>query len=595
VNSAATSDAALQQALALHREGKLALAMERYIQILQGDPENGDALYYVAVVAAQEGHFGDSLRLAERALKLGSEPARIHNLVGQTHLRLNQPTQALAGFQRAIEANPDFAQAHGNRASLLSDLGRYQEALAGFDRALGLNPQSAEDWTNRGAVLDELKRGDEALASYERALALQPNLAGAHFNLAGALRDRGLLERALASYDRAIELNPKFADAYAHSGPALRELGRLDEAIARLDRAIELAPRDATALASRGQCRREAGRLEDSEADYSRALESDPKSANAQLGRGLTRLARGDWDNGFADYEARAGVPSPAYAPLPYPRWKGEPLPSARLVLLAEQGLGDAIQFCRFAPLLASRGFDVTIMTQPSMRALLATLTDVSVVTSHDELAADRRPIRWLPLMSIPGVLRIQPNTVPAAVPYLAAQPERATAWSDRLGAQGFRIGINWASGPSLEWYRRKRDIPLAAFAPLAALPGVRLISLQMGAARSQIAQAPFARTIETLGDEFDSAATGAFLDSAAVMMNLDLVVTCDTSIAHLAGALARPAFVALPLAPDWRFLTDREDSPWYPTMRLFRQTQQSRWDDVMTRIAEAAAAMAAR
>jgi tetratricopeptide (TPR) repeat protein len=581
----------LQEALALHRQGKLALAMDRYAKVLQSDPHNPDALYYVAVVAVQEGQFEEGIKLAQRALAFGSSPARVHNLLGQTYLRLGQPTQALTCFDRAIACNPEFAEAHSNRANLLGDLSRNEEALAGFDRALALRSDSAPDWCNRGAILDQLRRSDEALTSYDRALTLEPELAGAHFNRAGVLRDQGRLDEALVGYDRAIAINPQFVDAYAQSGPTLRELGRVEEAIARLDRAIELDPNHVAALASRGYCLRETGRLAAAEADYSRAIELDARAASAYVGRGLVRLARGDWERGFRDYEYRAGISEPAYAPLPYPRWTGEAMPGLHLVLLAEQGLGDMIQFCRFAPILSGRGIQVTLLTSPLLQRLFTTLAGVTVGTSHQDIVApNARLVRWLPLMSVPGVLRLTPATVPAQVPYLSAEPERVAQWGARLGSDGFRIGINWHSGPSAQWRRRKRNIPLAQFAPLAAIPQVRLISLQQGPATDEITHVAFADRIEPLGD-FDR--DGAFIDTAAVMQHLHLVVSCDTSIAHLAGALARPVFAALPVGADWRYLTDRNDSPWYPTMRLFRQNKQNEWDGVLARIAETTAAIA--
>ncbi|MEA2935343.1 MAG: hypothetical protein QOD74_1989, partial [Variibacter sp.] len=260
-----------------------------------------------------------------------------------------------------------------------------------------------------------------------------------------------------------------------------------------------------------------------------------------------------------------------------------------RLVLVAEQGLGDTIQMCRFAPLLAARGVDVTILAKPSMRALLSALPGVTIASSAEELKQDKRPIRWLPLMSLPHVLGVTPDTVPADVPYLAAAPERVTRWAERLSGDGFRIGINWAAGHGSDRHFVRRNIPLAAFAPLAALPGVRLIALQKGEASSEITHAPF--KVEWPGMDFDAGAD-AFLDTAAVMMNLDLVVSCDTSVAHLAGALGRKTFVALPQIADWRWLLGREDTPWYPTVRLFRQRKRGDWPEMMVRIADAARAL---
>ena len=315
----------------------------------------------------------------------------------------------------------------------------------------------------------------------------------------------------------------------------------------------------------------------------------------SRLSRGWTRPISGaacstccaaTGQAGFPDYERRSDVGEPTYIALPQPRWDGELRSGERVVLVSEQGLGDTIQFCRFAPLLAARGFDVTILTRKAMAPLLSTLAGVTIATDAEQLALDPRPLRWLPLLSVPGVLGIRPDSVPAAVPYLSAQPARVAAWRARLGA-GFKIGINWASGHSDKPHFKRRDIALGDFAGLAALPGVQLISLQKGPAAAQIAGAAFGGRIMTL-DADPGADTDFFLDTAALMMSLDLVVTCDTSVAHLAGALARPVFTALPAVADWRWLSGRDDTPWYPTMRLFRQDAGRQWEPVFDAIAGA-------
>ena len=528
----------LQEALALHRQGKLSLAMERYVKVLQGDPKNADALYYVAVVAAQEEQFAEAVKLAQRALAFGPPQARVHNLLGQTYLRLGQAQEALESYDRALALQPDFADAHGNRANLLAELGYTAEAITGFDRALALRPDSPEDWCNRGAALHDIDRFDEAIVSYDRAIALRPDFAAAHYNRADILRD----------------------------------MGQMDDA--------------------RGA--RDSFKLDAAEAGYNQAIALDPKFAEAHFGRALVHLLRGNWDTGWRDYESRSHVGEPTYLPLPYQLWKGEPLPNARLALVTEQGLGDAINFCRFAPLLAARGYDVTILTKPSLQALLSTLPGVTIATSAEQLAQDQRPIRWLPIMSVAGVLGVQPSTIPADVPYLSAAPERIKAWAEPLGTSGFKIGINWASGHSNNRHFTKRNIPLADFSVLAALPGVQLFSLQKGPAANQIAQVAFRDRIIVLNTD-PAPDVELFLDTAAVMTHLDLIVTCDTSVAHLAGALARPVFTALPMIADWRWLLGRDDSPWYPTVRLFRQTNPGDWTDVIARIAAEVRALAIR
>jgi tetratricopeptide (TPR) repeat protein len=521
----------LQQGLFHHRAGDLATAMERYVEVLQTDPQNADALYYVAVVACQDGQYKEGVKLARRAIEFGPPQARVYNLLGQALHRLGEPLEAIKNYDRAIALDANFADAHGNRANILVDAGLPEQALQSFDRALALNPTSATDWLNRGALLQTLRRHEEALRSFDKAIVCAPDFPEAHVNRANALKDLGHLDAA-----RGLRDSPRFAEA---------------------------------------------------DAAYSKAIALEPRIEEAYLGRGLLRLLRGDWEAGFADYGHRENVGEPTFVALDKPRWDGELRAGERLVLLGEQGLGDTIQFCRLAPLLAARGFDVTILTRKAMAPLLSALPGVTIATDPEALTADPRPLRWLPLLSVPGMLGLRPDDVPAAVPYLAAEPVRVAAWRARLGAS-FKIGINWASGHSDKAHFQQRDIPLAAFAGLAALAGAQLVSLQKGAAAAQMAKAAFRDKIMTL-DADPAADADFFLDTAAVMMSLDLVVTCDTSVAHLAGALARPVFTALPAVADWRWLIGRADTPWYPTMRLFRQDAGRQWQPVMEAIAAAA------
>ncbi len=527
----------LQDAIARHRQGNLGAAMERYMKVLGEDPRHPDALYYVSVVVFQDGQIDKGIELTERALTLdppaGLPQARLHNLLGQGHIRKGDAERALAAFDRAIALKPDYADAHGNRAHLLSEMGLLDQAMVGFDNALLLRQDSPEDWCNRGATLQSLDRTEEALRSFDRAIALRPDFAGAHFN----------------------------------RGNALRELGQIEDAAGR--------PADA--------------RLDEAEAAHVRATEIASDFPDPRLGRALVRLLSGRWAEAWPGYELRHQAGGTAFQPLPHPRWNGGPLPvGQRLVLATEPGLGDMIQFCRFAPQLAARGFDVTILAPPFMKALLATLPGVAIATSADELAADQRPIRWLPLMSVPGVLGLTPDTVPAETPYLSSDPRRTAWWGRHIGDSGLRIGINWSTGHQTAQHSRRRAIPLSAFAPLAALSDVRLIALQKGPALQEIAQVAFRDRIEVPGHDPDNAAD-AFLDLAAIMPHLDLIVSCDTSVVHLAGALARPTLLPLPAIADWRWLLGRDDTPWYPTVRLFRQRRPGDWSEVMARVAEAA------
>ena len=381
----ATAAQLVQQGLFHHNQGQLDLAMERYSEVLHNDPNNADALYYIAVIACQEGQYKEGAELARRAIALGPPQARVHNLLGQALDRLRQPLEAIKNFDKAIALDPNFARAHGNRANLLVDAGMAAEALKSFDRAIALNPKSAPDLMNRGALLEELGRADDALANYDQAIACDPNFAAVHANRASVLKDLGLMELG-----RGAPSSPRF-----------------DEAATAYDRAIKL----------------------------------DPRLHEAYLGRALLDLMRGHWPAGFADYDHRAEVGRPGYAALPEPRWDGIAREGERLVLVAEQGLGDTIQFCRFAAVLAARGMDVTILVRKAMAPLLSTLKGVKIVTDAAALAQDKRPLRWLPLLSAPGVLGITPENLPREVPYLAAAPDRIESGAPASAAAASKSG----------------------------------------------------------------------------------------------------------------------------------------------------------
>jgi tetratricopeptide (TPR) repeat protein len=527
----------LQQGLFHHRQGDIPTAMERYSEVLGKDPKNTDALYYVAVIACQEGQYKQGVDLIKRALNFTAPQARMLNVLGQALDRLGEPLEAMKALDQAIALDPKLAAAHGNRANILVDAGLPAEALKSFDRAIELDPQSIPDLLNRGALLVPFGRYQEALRDYDKVIALEPNTPEVHSNRANVLKDLALFELGGGA-----------------SGSA-----RLDEAQAGYDRAIKIAP----------------------------------QLHEAYLGRGMLKLSRGDFDGGFADYEHRSEVGRPGFTPLAQPRWDGAPLNGERLVLLAEQGLGDTIQFCRFAPVLAAQGIEVTLLVKPGMAPLMRTLAGVTVAGNISEVVSDQRPFRWLPLMSTPHVLGTTLATLPHDIPYLAAEPAHVIEWAGKLGDSKFRIGINWNPGNPDHTLTSRRDIPLAAFAELAALPGAELISLQKGPQAGQIAAVPFGDKIKTIEADMNAEAD-FFLDTAAVMQNLDLVIGCDTSVVHLAGAMGRPVFTAIPMISDWRWMLGRDDTPWYPTMRLFRQDLSGGWDPVLARIVDAVRQMMA-
>jgi len=500
------------------------------------------------VVACQEDQLDQGIALARRALEFGPPQARVHNLLGKALERKGEHLEAVKSFDAAIAIDAKFAEAHGNRAAILADAGRPDEALKGFDRALALDPKAAPDWINRGVLLQQLGRQEEALESYDKALTLVPNDPSALMNRANALSMLGRYAQAETGYEQVIRRAPKLAVAYLQKGLAVKHQGRFAEARDLLVQALKL----------------------------------NEKDAETAFALGLLMLLMGDWRASFPLFEARARMVKPAYAPLDYERWRGEAPGDFRLVVLCEQGLGDTVHYSRYASLLAGRRHHVTLLTRPELAPLMRTLPGIErVVTGVEELSGDKRRIEWLPLMSAMGMLHLTPDTVPQQGPYLSAEPERVARWRERLGSQGFKVGIFW-QGTS-----RNSAAPLSALAPLAEIPGVRLISLQKGEPAGEIAQVAFGAKIESPLDPGDLSAQG-LLDTAALTANLDAVVSIDSMPAHLAGALGKPVALALPYVPDWRWLLDRDDTPWYPTMRLYRQDAARDWAPVFARIADA-------
>ncbi len=537
----------LQQGLFHHRRGELGPAMDNYTQVLRNDPHNADALYYVAAVACQEDQLDEGLKLARRALEHGPPQARVHNLIGKALERKGDHLEAVKSFDAAIALDPKFAEAHGNRAAILADAGLPEQALAGFERALALDPTAAADWINYGALLHDLARYQEALASFDKALALLPDDPSVLMNRGNALLSLGRAAEAEAAFDRVIKRAPRLVRGHAHKGLAVKHQGRFEEARALLMQARKM----------------------------------DDKDAETAFALGILLLLLGEWRQGFPLFEARARMARPAYQPLDYPRWQGAGPGDFRLVVVCEQGLGDSVQFSRYASLLAGRRHDVTLLAPPVLAPLLRSLPGIErVATDAEELKNDPRRVEWAPLMSLMGALHLTPDTVPAQEPYLAAEPERVARWAERLGGHGFKVGIAWQGST------RNSAAPLAAFVPLADIPGLRLISLQKQPGADAVPQVPFGAAIEQVLDPADLSAE-ALLDTAAVMANLDAVVSIDSMPAHLAGALGRPVHLALPFVPDWRWLTDRDDTPWYPTMRLYRQDETRDWAPVFARIAD--------
>lgn len=580
------SKLAFEQALLAHRAGELARAAELYRAVLRTEPTHIGAAHMLGIVHLQQGGFQEAERQLRRALQLDPYAADVLNHLGLCLRSLDRLEEAVDAYGRAIALRPGYAEAFCNRANALRLLGRRDEALSSYERATALRPDYADAYFNRGALLEEMERADDAVAAYEMAVALNPNFAEAHNNLGNALRAVCRYDEALAAYDAALALSPRYAEAWTNRGNVLRDLQRYDAALESHDRALAIKPGLAEIYNNRGSALHAMHRFVEAMRDYRRALSLNPGHVDSQASLGLTNLLLGAWKDGWAGYELRfQKKTNPSRRPKhPAPEWMGEDLSGRRLLLFGEQGYGDTIQFIRFAPLMRAAGAEVTVLVPRRLHRLLAT---VGPGIEFVDAVPPERPFDFqIALMSLPHVLGLTPDTVPAPEHYLRADVRRSEIWRARLGTHGLKVGVAWQGNPAGS-IDNGRSIPLKEFAPLAALEHVRLISLQKNFGAEQLDRKPASMIVETPGFSFDEGAD-AFIDTAAMMANLDLVVTSDTSIAHLAGALGRPVWIVLKHVPDWRWLLVRPDSPWYPSARLFRQPRAGDWAAAMQEVAEA-------
>jgi len=573
--------ALFDQAVALFWGGRLAEAKRIARRILADQPKHAQALHLLGVALSQQGNHTEGLRFIDAAMQIEGQSASIHNSRGNVLRALQRFSDAVASYDKAIALKSDFAEPFCNRGTALQELKRFAEALGSYDNAIALKSNYAEAFCNRGLALQELNRFDEALASYDKAIALRPDYPEAFYNRGLGLQRLKRFDEALASYDQAIALKSDFAEAFCNRAASLRQLKRLNEALASYDQAIALKPDLAEAFFSRGIVQQELKRLDEALASYNRAIAFKPDYAEAIWNRALGMLLLGRYEEGWRDYESRSTAKDfPSRWPdLEVPTWQGEDLSGRHLLVLEEQGLGDTIQFVRYLPLLAERNCKVTFLAPAKLvRLLRGSMQPVEIVS---ELKAGQEIDFHVALLSLPLRFNTTLGSIPHKVPYVRAEPELEARWKAQIGAHGFKIGIAWQGNPKIA---EGRSIPLEQFVPLSRVPGVRLISLQKHVGLDQLARLSKDAAIESLGEAFDSG-PDAFIDTAAVMTNLDLVITADTSIAHFAGALGRPTWIALKHLPDWRWLLDREDCPWYPTVRLFRQPRPDDWASVFARI----------
>lgn len=499
-----------------------------------------------ALAAYQAGRFRDTEGLCRQFLLANPTHFEANHVLALAQAGLQQHERALESYDRALRLRPNEAAVLNDRGASLIALGRLEKALQSYDRAISANPRFAVAFSNRGSVLERLERYDAALANYNRALALRPDFVDALYNRGNVLKALGRPEDALASYDRTLALRPDHADALNNRGQVLRDLMRYDEALASYDATLAVAPDHVMAHCNAAEL----------------------------------RLVTGDLERGWPHYEWRWQKDSLIGTTRRYsqPQWRGEtPAIGKTILVYAEQGLGDTIQFCRYVPMLISAGARVVFEVQAPLHTLMIDLAkDAQVIVKEAPLP----PFDvHCPLLSLPLAFHTRLETIPAAESYLRAPADKSAAWQSRLGqTQRPRVGLIW-SGNSRHERDLERSIPLHMLLPLMDAD-VAFVSLQKEVRDEDAAALRERGDILHFGDELAD-----FSDTAALVSQLDLVISVDTSVAHLAAALGKPTWILLTYIPDWRWLLDRADSPWYPTARLFRQDEAGAWEGVIARV----------
>ena len=548
-----------------------------------------DALKGRATVLAELARHAESDAAFARAFEAGCTDPAAHYHHGNVLVAMGRRDAAVAAYDRALRLRPAYPEALRAGGAILRDTGHPERALRFFDEALRLRPNYFDAILDRANLLERENRQAEALATLEAGLLHFPDNAQLLNNRGIVLMHLGRLVESLESLEAALAADASLAQAHLNKGQVEVRQGRFEEALASFEAAVSLRAGYPEALCARGVALKLLGRFAEARAAFETALHHDPGSAYARTNQGELNLLLGDFEAGWPDYDFRFLTRDHERPVLgwPVPEWRGETHPG-RVVVFADQAAGDVIHFARYLPVLRAAGADVIFVCRTRMQRLLRKASEGMRVVA--ELTARETFDFQIPLSNMPLACRTTQATIPAT-PYIAAEPDLAAALREQLGARGFRIGLcwrgnqNWRADP-------KRSVPLGLLRPLSEVPGVRIISLQMADNLGPDLNSFAAMRIETLAPELDLG-PDAFVETAALMANLDLVVSCDTSIAHLAGALGRPTFVLLQAIPEWRFMLEREDSPWYPSMRLFRQSRQDAWGEPIARLTEAVARLA--
>ena len=527
-----------EQAIQHHQAGQLEQAKKKYQEILDTNPQHADSSHLLGLVEYQYGNYVKAIEHIQQAVLISPKQPVFLNNLGNVLKEMGELDRSVQAYQQALEVAPDDAEIHNNLGVTLKEMGELDRSVQAYQQALEINPQYAEAHNNLGNVLKEMDQLDESIHAYQKALKINPQYVEVYNNLGNVLKEMDQLDESIHAYQKAIQIQPDYVEAHINLGVVLREQVRLKESIQAHQQAIQIQP------------------------DYD----------EAHINLAITFLLQGQLTAGWKEFEWRRSRKRDFKRPL----WDGTPLNGKSILIYAEQGFGDTIQFVRYIDLLPDANTIIIVVCQPELKTLFKSINRIDTLVTKGEDIPDSDV--HVPLLSLPYMFNTTLDTIPARIPYLYLNPEADSVF--HLGdSHDLKIGIVWA-GRLTHANDNNRSIDLKWFKCLLDIRNCEFFSLQVGERREDIKQHGYHRTIKDLGKQFTD-----FHHTALAILQLDLVISVDTAVAHLAGALGKEVWTLLPFVPDWRWMLDRSDSPWYPSMTLFRQKETGDWSPVFEQL----------
>lgn len=567
--------------LVLQRDSKVDEAIEHFRRAIELDPESADLHYNLGNALKDKKQFDDAIQSYQSALQYNPSLTEALNNIGIAFYEKGCFDEAILYFQKALKMREDYAEAYFNMGNAFHKKKQLDRAVASYRKALEINPALYEAYNNLGLIFNEHGNLTEALSNYRKSLQMKPDFAKAYYNLGTVLCKQKKFDEAITSFKRALQLNPDIENAHLNLGIALQEKGLPDEALSSYQKALQQSPDSIDALMNLGIALHKKQRLDEAISVFRKILKLKHDDAEAHWNLSVSLLLAGNLRDGWREYEWRKHVKEFEKREFSKPRWEGEDLKGRDILLYAEQGIGDTIQFVRYAPLVALKGARVFLECQKELSPLLNGADGVQEVIERGKDLPEFD--MHCSLLSLPMILGTTIETIPAQVPYIKTDDRSAGHWMENMQkkASVLRVGLAWAGNPEYR-HDQFRSCSLRSLNPLAKIGGIVYYSLQKGPAAIEAKSLPDGLNLINYMDDVHD-----FADTAAIIQNLDLVISVDTAVAHLAGALGKPVWTLLPYTPDWRWMLNREDSPWYPTMRLFRQPKHGEWGSAIEWVVE--------